>query len=84
MTKQRTVPQNKPQNKVKNAKSTHYELWEDFQAIDAIKILLTEEEYRGYLKGNMLKYRLRAGKKDKTEAEIEKAMDYERELKGES
>lgn len=70
-----------PPNKVKNPKSKHYELWEDYETIDAIKHLLTEEEYRGFLKGNMLKYRLRAGKKDNVESDIEKAMDYERELK---
>jgi len=45
--------------------------------IDAIKELLTEEEFRGYLKGNVLKYRLRAGKKDDVEQDIAKAMRYE-------
>ena len=68
-------------NKVKSDLGKHYELWENYQAIDLIKEILTEEEYKGYLKGNNLKYRLRAGKKDDAEKDIKKAMDYERELK---
>ena len=42
---------------------------------------MSEEEYRGYLKGNILKYRLRAGKKLDGKEDIKKAMDYENELK---
>jgi hypothetical protein len=72
-------------NKVKNTKSTHYELWENIEAIDVIKALLTDEEYKGFLKGNMLKYRLRCGKKnienESIVKDIEKAMDYENELR---
>ncbi len=71
-------------NKAKNPNSKHYELWEDFEAIDVIKLVLTEEEYRGFLKGNILKYRLRVGKKDDVSKEIEKIKDYERELKNEN
>ena len=67
-------------NKVKNEKSTHYELWKDFEAIDIIKELLTHEEYIGFLKGNILKYQLRLGKKDSVEADMEKISDYKREL----
>ena len=70
----------KNNNKAKNPNSKHYELWEDFEAIDVIKLVLTEEEYRGFLKGNILKYRLRVGKKDDVLKEIEKIKDYEREL----
>ena len=67
-------------NEVKNPKSKHYELWENFEAIDVIKLVLTDEEYKGFLKGNILKYRLRVGKKDDVLKEIEKIKDYEREL----
>ena len=71
-------------NKVKNEKSKHYELWQDFEVIDLIKATLTQEEYQGFLKGNALKYRLRAGKKnienDSILKDIEKALDYENEL----
>lgn len=57
----------------------HYQLWEGLETIDAIKLLLTKEEYLGYLKGNILKYRLRAGKKDasKIKQDIEKSSQYE-------
>jgi hypothetical protein len=74
----------KNNNKAKNQKSKHYELWEDFEAIDVIKLVLTEEEYRGFLKGNILKYQLRLGKKDEVLKEIEKIEDYQRELKNEN
>jgi hypothetical protein len=67
-------------NKVKNKKATHYELWKDFEAIDIIYNSLTVDEYLGYLKGNILKYQLRLGKKDNVSKEIEKIQDYKREL----
>ena len=71
-------------NKAKNPNSKHYELWENFEAIDVIKLALTDEEYKGFLKGNILKYRLRAGKKnienDNIIKDINKSIDYEREL----
>jgi len=59
----------------------HYKLFGTVEVIDIIKELLTEEEFRGYLKGNCLKYRLRAGKKDNVEQDIAKAMRYEQWLK---
>ena len=68
------------ENKVKNEKSTHYEIWKDFEAIDIIQELLTHDEYLGFLKGNILKYQLRLGKKDSVEADMEKIQDYKREL----
>lgn len=67
-------------NNVKNKASTHYELWTDMEAIDIIKTILTYDEYIGFLKGNILKYQLRLGKKDNTEKEIIKIQDYKREL----
>ena len=74
----------KGNNKAKNPNSKHYELWENFEAIDVIKLALTDEEYKGFLKGNILKYRLRAGKKnienDNIIKDINKSIDYEREL----
>lgn len=74
----------KNNNKAKNPNSKHYELWEDFEAIDVIKLVLTDEEYKGFLKGNILKYQLRLGKKDEVSKEIEKIEDYKRELKNEN
>lgn len=67
-------------NKVKNINATHYELWNGFEAIDIIKNTLSKDEYIGYLKGNILKYQLRLGKKDNVEKEKEKIKDYQNEL----
>ncbi len=64
----------------KNPNSKHYELWNDFESIDAIKKVLTADEYLGFLKGNILKYQLRLGKKDDVSNEKEKIEDYQREL----
>lgn len=69
---------------------SHYQLFPDLEVIKAIQKILTLREYRGYLKGNILKYRLRAGKKGASEITIEdirKSMKYEeflRELESES
>jgi hypothetical protein len=67
-------------NKVKNPNAKHYELWEDYEAIDNIKSTLTKKEYLGYLKGNILKYQLRLGKKDNIDSEKQKIQDYQNEL----
>lgn len=67
-------------NKAKNPNSKHYELWQDLEAIDIIKNTLTKDEYIGFLKGNILKYQLRLGKKDNVEKEMEKIRDYQNEL----
>ena len=67
-------------NKVKNPNAPHYEIWNGFEAIDIIKNILSKDEYIGYLKGNILKYQLRVGKKDNVEKEKEKIKDYQNEL----
>lgn len=67
-------------NKAKNPTSKHYELWSEFEAIDVLKTVLSKDEYIGFLKGNILKYQLRAGKKDNIEKEMEKIKDYQTEL----
>lgn len=36
------------------------------EAVDVIKAALTDEEFKGWCKGNALKYLMRAGKKDKS------------------
>ena len=71
---------NNGEKTLKNPNSKYYELWENFEAIDVIKLALTDEEYKGFLKGNILKYQLRLGKKDDVSKEIEKIKDYQREL----
>lgn len=57
-------------------KPKHYELFEDVEAIEVIARSLTKEEFRGYCFGNLLKYRLRCGKKDSVEQELAKADKY--------
>ena len=58
----------------------HYMLFPDREVIELMRHELTNAEFRGYLKGNILKYRMRAGKKDDLEKDIKKALWYEREL----
>lgn len=63
------------------SKPNHYMLFADgTEAIDVIIKTLTPEEFIGYCKGNVLKYRLRAGKKDALEQDIAKANTYARML----
>jgi len=59
---------------------SHYKIG-DVDVIDIIRATLNEEAFDGYLMGNILKYRLRAGKKDNVEQDIAKAMRYEAWLK---
>ena len=60
----------------------HYKLYPDMEAIDIIRKVLTLEEFIGYCRGNSLKYRLRAGKKDNLKQDIKKAEWYEEQLNG--
>ncbi|MGI9136095.1 MAG: DUF3310 domain-containing protein [Candidatus Nanopelagicales bacterium] len=57
------------------------------ETIEYIKAKLTAEEFIGYLKGNVIKYTSRAGKKQDTIQDLEKAQWYMnrqiKELKGE-
>ena len=63
---------------VKNPLSTHYNLWNNTDAIDVIKSTLSKEEYIGFLKGNILKYKLRD--KGQDESDKVKIKDYQNEL----
>lgn len=47
------------------------------------KGLISHEEYIGFLKGNVIKYVVRAGKKDNAVEDIGKAIDYLQYLKKE-
>lgn len=55
----------------------HYQLFPEQEVIDLIKQVLTEEEWKGYLKGNILKYKLRAGDKDDLVQDINKSNKYQ-------
>ena len=59
---------------------SHYDVFPDAKAIEIIEKVLTTEEFIGFLKGNTLKYRLRAGFKDVVEQDIDKAKWYQRYL----
>ena len=58
----------------------HHLIWGDTQSIEVIKTVLTPDEYIGFLKGNILKYQLRLGKKDDVKKELQKIQDYTSEL----
>lgn len=50
--------------------------------LEAFKVgLLSKQECIGFIKGNVIKYTVRAGKKDETEKDINKAIDYLNHLK---
>ena len=58
----------------------HHLLWGDFESIEVIQGVLSPEEYIGFLKGQVLKYQLRLGKKDSIEKDLKKIKDYTLEL----
>lgn len=61
---------------------SYYRLWGNFEAIDLIRDQLTDDELMGYYKGNILKYKCRAGNKpgEPIEKDLEKAKEYQRWL----
>lgn len=61
---------------VKNPK--HYQIIEGIESIDIIARSMTVEQFRGFCLGNILKYRIRAGKKDALEQDIAKANEYKK------
>lgn len=60
---------------VRNPK--HYQIIDGMESIDMIASAMTEEMFKGFCLGNILKYRIRAGKKDKLQQDIDKANYYE-------
>ena len=60
---------------VRNPK--HYQIIEGVESIDIIASCLTVESWRGFCLGNIIKYRLRAGKKGDLQQDIDKANFYE-------
>lgn len=60
-------------------KPSHYAFFDGIEAIEIIARSMTREQFRGYCLGNMLKYRLRAGKKSElayAEKDLAKANFY--------
>ena len=68
------VEVNQASDVVKSPK--HYQFFPDVEAIEIIASALSVEGFRGYCMGNRLKYRLRAGNKDKLEQDIAKSDFY--------
>lgn len=63
-----------------NVKSpSHYQLMSGVESIEIIARSMTADMWKGFCLGNIIKYRLRAGKKDTLEQDIAKA-DYYSEL----
>lgn len=61
---------------------SHYDLFADgTQSMDIIQRSLFRDEFIGFLKGNCLKYRIRAGKKGELQQDIDKANWYENKLR---
>lgn len=54
----------------------HYQFFPDLEAISVIARSMTQEQFYGYCLGNRLKYRLRAGNKDKLDQDIAKSDKY--------
>jgi len=57
----------------------HYQLIEGHESITIIARSMTQEQWKGFCLGNIIKYRLRAGKKDDMYDDIAKA-DFYKEL----
>lgn len=54
----------------------HYAFFDEVESIQVIASSMTKEEFRGFCFGNRLKYRMRAGKKDNIEQELNKSDFY--------
>ena len=65
------------QHLVKNPPHYKVELKDgrDIEVVDIIEAVLTEEEFKGFTKGNAIKYILRAGKKGKEHQDLMKARE---------
>lgn len=63
-----------PVDVVKNPK--HYEVLAGVEVIELIASGMTVAQWKGYCLGNIIKYRMRAGKKDLAQQDIDKASFY--------
>ena len=52
----------------------------DIQPIELMQMIMTPEEFKGFLKGNIIKYTMRCGKKDDPEKELTKIRRYKQWL----
>lgn len=61
-------------------KPSHYQVFDGLESIEVIARSMTVSEFRGFCMGNVLKYRLRAGKKSELatmEKDLNKAAFYQ-------
>lgn len=61
-------------------KPSHYQVFDGVESIEIIARSMTASEFRGFCMGNVLKYRLRAGKKSELatmEKDLNKAAFYQ-------
>ena len=66
----------KKNDNVKSPK--HYEILDDFESITIIASTMTEDQWFGFCLGNIIKYRLRAGKKNDVLEDIAKSDFYKK------
>ena len=62
---------------LKNPNSPHYQLWSGAESIEVIENYLSTDELIGACKFNILKYRLRIGKKGNPESDLKKIKTYD-------
>jgi hypothetical protein len=58
---------------------THYKDM-PLQPWDVMEVVLSEEEFIGFLKGNIIKYSMRAGHKGDAKIDLEKGLHYKQKL----
>lgn len=58
----------------------HYGGDTTYECIKVLRAWLTDDEYKGFLKGNVIKYLCRAGKKEQELQDVKKALWYLQEL----
>lgn len=46
------------------------------EPLEVMRQVMTKDEYRGFLKGNIIKYAMRAGQKSGSDKDAEKAQHY--------
>lgn len=74
-TKATIKPSTAPNDQVHQPK--HYGVLDGVESIQIIASSMTRDEWRGFCMGNIMKYRMRAGKKDALQQDIDKANEYE-------
>lgn len=70
-----TKPPTVPNDAVHQPK--HYSVLDGVESIQIIASSMTRDEWRGFCMGNIMKYRMRAGKKDALQQDIDKSNEYE-------